>query len=204
VSTAAAVSAAATAPPPAVAVAAQAGAAPTGTAELASIVGKVTTTPPRAAASAVVYLEDAPIVAGPAMTAAIDNRQMAFIPYVQVVPVGGRIVFNNSDPFPHNVFSPGKTGFNLGMVQAKNASAHVFNTPGVFPLLCNLHPNMLAFVVVTPSSYFAKANAKGEFTLKDVPAGTYKITAWAPREQPQTQSVVVQGSELALNFDLHK
>jgi plastocyanin len=171
---------------------------------LGSIVGTVTTMPPKAAANAVVYLEDAPVVPGPTLSARVDNRQMNFIPFVQVVAAGGRVTFSNADPFPHNVFSPEKGGFNLGMIQSKAASAHVFKTPGAFPLLCNLHPNMLGYIVVTPSSYFAKANAKGEFTIKDVPAGSYKITAWAPREQPETVPVTVQGAQVTANFALHK
>jgi plastocyanin len=169
-----------------------------------NIVGHVATLPTNAAAHAVVYLEDAPVVPGPTLAAHVDNRQMAFLPYVAVVAAGGRVVFSNGDPFPHNVFSTGKDRFDLGLVQPKSSTAHVFKTAGVYPLLCNLHPNMLGFVVVSPSSYFAKANAKGEFEIKGVPAGTYKITAWAPRQQPATQSVTVSAAAAMVTFDLHR
>jgi plastocyanin len=169
-----------------------------------SIVGHVATAPTNAAAHAVVYLEDAAIVPGPTLAAHVDNRQMAFLPYVAVVAAGGRVVFSNGDPFPHNVFSTGKDRFDLGLVQPKSSTAHVFKTAGVYPLLCNLHPNMLGFVIVSPSSYFARANAKGEFEIKGVPAGTYKITAWAPRQQPATQSVTVPAGSAMVTFDLHR
>jgi hypothetical protein len=129
---------------------------------------------------------------------------MAFLPFVTVVAAGGRVAFTNSDPFPHNVFTPDNEHFNLGMIQPKGSASHTFKTPGVYSLLCNLHPNMLGYVVVTPSSYFAKANAKGEFSLKDVPAGTYKITAWAPRQQTVTQSVTVTGADVKADFALHR
>jgi plastocyanin len=170
----------------------------------ANIVGTVTTTPARAAGSAVVYLEDAPALPGRTMSASIDNHQMTFIPFVQVVAVGGRIVFTNSDPFPHNVFSPDNGRFDLGSVAQHGTAVHVFKTAGAYTLLCNLHPNMVGYVVVSPSSYFAKANAKGEFTIKDVPAGTYKITAWAPRQKPVTEAVTVKDSDATVNFALQR
>jgi plastocyanin len=170
----------------------------------ANVTGTVTTTPARSAGAAVVYLEDAPVVANRGTSAAIDNKGMSFIPFVTVVAAGGRVLFNNSDPFPHNVFSPDNERFNLGMIAQKGASAHVFKTPGVYSLLCNLHPNMLGYIVVTPSSYFAKANGKGQFTVKDVPAGTYKITAWAPRQQLVTQSITVKDADVTADFALHR
>lgn len=170
----------------------------------ANVIGTVTTTPARSAGAAVVYLEDAPVLPNRGMSAAIDNKGMSFIPFVTVVAAGGRVMFSNSDPFPHNVFSPDNERFNLGMIAQKGAGARVFKTPGVYSLLCNLHPNMLGYIVVTPSSYFAKANGKGQFTLKDVPAGTYKITAWAPRQQPVTQSITVKDVDVTADFALHR
>lgn len=169
-----------------------------------SIVGIVTTTPAKAAGSAVVYLEDAPILPGRTMSAAIDNRQMSFIPYVQVVAAGGRVAFTNSDPFPHNVFSPDNGRFDMGTVAARSTGMHTFKTAGVYTLLCNLHPNMVGYVVVSPSSYFAKANAKGEFAIKDVPSGTYKITAWAPRQKPVTEAVTVKEGDVTVSFALQR
>jgi plastocyanin len=170
----------------------------------ANIVGTVTTTPARAARSAVVYLEDAPVLPGPTMSASIDNRQMNFIPFVQVVAVGGRVAFTNSDPFPHNVFSPDNGRFDMGMVAPHGTGVHTFKTAGAYTLLCNLHPNMVGYVVVSPSSYFAKANAKGEFTIKDVPSGTYKITAWAPRLKPMTEAVTVKDGDVTATFALQR
>jgi plastocyanin len=171
----------------------------------ANLVGTVTTTPTSAAASAVVYLEDAPIEPTAKMSATVDNTKMTFTPFVAVIPVGGRIVFHNSDPFPHNVFSPDNEKFNIGNIaQNGGAFARVFKKPGSYTLLCNLHPGMLGYVVVAPSSYYAKADAKGHFTIKDVPAGTYKVTAWAPRQQTVGQPATLQGTDVTLDFELHR
>jgi plastocyanin len=168
------------------------------------VVGDVTTTPAYLKAASVVYLVNAPKVAGRGMSAHMDNKGMAFSPLVQVVTEGGAVSFLDSDPFPHNVFSPDHERFDLGLVQPGHSVTHRFNHAGVYTLLCNLHPNMLGYVVVSPSSYFAKTNARGHFRIKDVPLGTYQITAWAPRLQPSTQSVTLKGAEAKIDFDLHR
>jgi plastocyanin len=188
---------------PAVVVASDAG-PPTVVAARGEIVGTITATPAYLASVSAVYLEDAPKEPGRGMAARIDNHQMTFSPMVQMITVGGTITFVNSDPFPHNIFSPdGK--FNLGTIPQNSTTApRHFNTAGPNTILCNLHPNMIGYIVVAPSSYFSKTDAKGHYRIKDVPAGTYKITAWAPRLATVTQSVTVTGAEATSDFELHR
>jgi hypothetical protein len=63
---------------------------------------------------------------------------------------------------------------------------------------------MIGYVVATPSSYYAKVDAKGHFAIPDVPNGTYKATAWAPRVSPTTLAVTVNGADATIDFDLHR
>jgi plastocyanin len=171
-----------------------------------NIVGAVTTAPAAPRGQAVVYLEDGPKEDQPSrlQTVTIANRQMNFVPFVSVVAEGGKVVFVNEDPFPHNVFSPDGEKFNMGNIPQNGAHQRVFHTPGSFSLLCNLHPGMLGYLMVTPSTWWAKTDAKGNFTMKHVPSGTYKVTAWAPRQAPITQSVTVASTDVTVNFDLHR
>ena len=155
-------------------------------------------------AFSVVYLEDAPIEPTAKMTAVIDNKTMAFMPFVSVIPVGGKVTFKNDDPFPHNVFSPDAEKFNMGTISQHQAMIHGFPKAGAYTLLCNLHPGMLGYLIVAPSSYFAKTDAKGRYSIKAVPPGTYKATAWAPRLPTVTQNVVVKSGDATLDFDLHR
>jgi plastocyanin len=168
------------------------------------IVGDVVTTPAYLKAVSVVWLTDAPKVPGRGMRAHMDNRGMAFHPMVQAVTEGGRVSFTDSDPFPHNVFSGDHERFDLGLVQPGHSVTHQFNHAGTYTLLCNLHPNMIGYVVVSPSSYFAKTDAHGHFRIKDVPLGKYSIAAWAPRLQSATQSVSLTGAEAKVSFELHR
>jgi plastocyanin len=170
-----------------------------------TISGTLTSAPAsKPAAFAVVYLEDAPIEPTAKMTATIDNRSMAFIPFVTVIPAGGKVAFHNSDPFPHNVFSPDAEKFNMGTISQNQGMLHSFRKAGTYSLLCNLHPGMLGYVVVTPSSYFAKTDAKGHYAITAVPPGTYSVAAWAPRLPVATQSAAVKGADVTIDFELHR
>jgi len=171
-----------------------------------NIVGTVTTVPASLKGQAVVYLEDGPLEDQPArlQTITISNRQMNFIPYISVAAVGAKVVFANEDPFPHNVFSPDNEKFNLGNIPQNGAHTHVFKTPGAYSLLCNLHPGMLGYLLVTPSTWHVRADGKGHFDMKHVPNGMYKATGWAPRQTPVTQTVTVANGDVTLTFDLHR
>jgi len=56
--------------------------------------------------------------------------------------------------------------------------SYTFDKPGVVPLLCNVHPEMAAYVVVSPTPYFAETDEAGNYKIKDVPDGSYTVTAW--------------------------
>jgi plastocyanin len=171
-----------------------------------NIVGTVVTKPASLQALAVVYLEDGPIEDVPPhlQTVTIANRQMNFLPYLSVAAVGAKVVFTNEDPFPHNVFSPDGEKFNMGNIPQSGSHVRTFKQPGAYSLLCNLHPGMLGYLFVTPSAWAVRTDGKGHYAMKHVPAGTYRVTAWAPREAPVTQSVTVADADVTSNFELHK
>ena len=151
------------------------------------------TTPAAAAKSAVVYLKDAPM--DREVTGTLDNHQMAFVPHILVATAGAKITFTNSDPFPHNVFSPDNEKWDLGMIPAHGTHEKQFEKPGTYTVLCNIHPNMKAYIIVVPSSYFATADKGGELVIHDVPAGKYKLVAWAPGVKSEEQDVAVDGDK---------
>lgn len=155
-------------------------------------------------ANAVVYIEDAPKVAGRGDAAMIDQRNMQFAPYLVAITAGGTVSFVNSDPFPHNVFiRDNGEKFDSGMVSTKSSRQHAFKNPGAYKVLCNLHPNMLAYVFVAPSSYFGITNGLGKFTIKDVPEGDWKVSTWANGLALDTQQVKVVGGDATATIALH-
>jgi plastocyanin len=168
-----------------------------------NIVGTIATNPWHAIkGGGVVYLEDGPREPGVSPSGTLDNHDMAFVPTIVVIAAGGSVIFTNTDPMTHNVFSPDGDKWNLGEIPQNTSVVKRFDAPGNYTVLCNLHPSMLAYLVVSPSTYFGRTDPDGRFVIKNVPAGTYHLTAWVPRLKPVTQAVAVTGSEATVNFDL--
>jgi plastocyanin len=140
---------------------------------------------------AVVYLEDAPKQPGVAMAAAVDVDHKEFRPSIAVVTTGGTVTFGNRDALTHHVFSPDIQQWDTGYLRKNETAARSFDAPGAIAVLCNIHPEMIGYVLVIPSTSFGMVGAEGRYAIAGVPPGTYRATAWAPRMQPATQSVTV-------------
>lgn len=152
----------------------------------------------------VVYLESVSgavtPVSGKKVT--MDQRGLLFQPHVLVVQAGTTVEFLNSDNVAHNVFWPSvsgdkKKGHNLGTWPQGQTKPFQFNEPGVVPLLCNVHPEMSGYVVVSPTPYFAETGADGTFSLANVPDGDYTITAWHEGKKTQSKKITVSGGATA-------
>jgi plastocyanin len=149
----------------------------------------------------VVYLEDAPKQPGVATTTEIDIHNKVFTPFIAVVTTSAVVTFGNRDALTHHVFSPDVPNWDTGYLHKNETTTRRFDTPGAVALLCNIHPEMVGYLLVIPSTYFGKVGADGKYVIPSVPPGTYKATAWVPRQAAVTQSVVVgpAGATLA-NF----
>ncbi|MBI5280634.1 MAG: DUF2012 domain-containing protein [Candidatus Solibacter usitatus] len=146
---------------------------------------------------AVVYLEGVPGQFPPAkQPAEIDQLKMVFTPHVLPVVVGTTVKFQNSDPVQHNVFTPSKAGnkFNLGTWPKGESKAYTFDKLGEVRLLCNVHPEMEAWVIVTPNPYFAKTGPDGSYSIANVPAGKYTLKVWHEKLKFAQQEIEVSAS----------
>ena len=116
----------------------------------------------------------------PEKQAIFDQINMKFVPHVLPVLVGTTVDFYNGDAVRHNVFTPEKIAekFNLGSWKKGESRSYTFMNPGVAAMLCNVHPEMEAFVVVVETPYFAVTDKDGNFTIKDVPPGEYTLKIW--------------------------
>ena len=182
---------------------------PRGCAALAAgdgtITGKVT-----GKGSSVVYVE---AVAGktfpaPAKLVQIDQKSLLFQPHIVVAPVGSTVEFLNNDKVAHNIFWPAISGnkklsHNMGTWPAGEKRTFEFDTPGVVPLLCNVHPEMSGYVIVTPTPFFALTDAAGNYKIANVPGGSYTVTAWHEGMKAQSKPVAVAGAATA-DFSLSK
>lgn len=140
---------------------------------------------------AVVYLEDAPKQPGVATSATIDVDHKEFRPLIAVITTGGSITFGNKDALTHHVFSPDIQQWDTGYLRKNDTAGRTFDAPGAIAVLCNIHPEMIGYVLVIPSTSFGMVGPEGRYSIAGVPPGTYRATAWAPHMQPTTQSVTV-------------
>jgi plastocyanin len=121
----------------------------------------------------------------------IDQRRLRFIPDVVVVAPGAEVAFRNSDPLHHNIFSPeSEEPFNLGTYPEGQERTHRFREPGAHVILCNIHPEMEAYVFVAATPYWTVLGRDGAFRF-EVPAGRYRFYAWHRRVGIQEQNVLV-------------
>jgi plastocyanin len=139
----------------------------------------------------------------------IDQRKMAFIPHVVAVQQGTTVDFLNSDPVGHNVYWPSISGnkklsHNLGTWPKGEKKSFQFNDLGTASLLCNVHPEMSGYVVVVPTPYFAVTDKDGNFEIKNVPAGKYKLKTWSEDGKPTTQAVDVSGATATVELTVKK
>ena len=98
-----------------------------------------------------VYLDKAPQPAADLSNArfTMDQQNLTFIPHVLAVPVGSTISFPNNDKVAHNVFSLSRTkAFNLGSYEPGKSQSIVFDKPGIVELRCDVHAEMLAYIMV--------------------------------------------------------
>jgi plastocyanin len=110
----------------------------------------------------------------------MDQKNAHFVPRIVVVPAGGRVRFLNSDPMFHNVFSlsPIKK-FDLGRYPKGNSKLVTFDHPGVVQVFCDIHAEMIGFVVVVEGLHYAVLESEGHYRISDVPPGNYDVAVWA-------------------------
>ena len=160
----------------------------------------------------VVYLEGEGEASAVSDTVVVDQINKMYSPHVTTVPKGTTINFKNSDPFLHNVYCiddrKGKGIFNHAITHFnKRGTFYTFDEPGLYILLCNVHPEMEAFILVTDTPYAAVTDAEtGSYSIPNVPPGQYRLKIWQSKLKKKKlkrfeQDVTVgRGQELTVNF----
>jgi len=169
-----------------------------GIAQAADVKGKVSAAGLKSAENIAVYID---AISGkkfdpPVQHVPVDQRNLKFTPHTIIILRGTTVDFLNSDQVAHNVFWPSINGdkrlrHNLTVVSPSQKKSFQFNDLGTAQTLCNFHPDMVAYVVVVPTPYFALTGNDGTFTIQNVPTGTYTLKSWSEDGKPTTQTITV-------------
>lgn len=157
--------------------------------------------------NAVVYIDKVNKKFAPPDTPAVmDQKDLMFKPEVLPILAGTTVKFVNSDVVLHDVLSPTPCGgeFDLGLFPGGQSRTHVFKHAGCAAIiLCDVHPEMQAWVVVLQNPYYAVTKSDGEYIIRNVPAGTYTLKAWYNYYRVESVKVTVpESGEVEVNFQL--
>ena len=128
----------------------------------------------------------------------LDQHGCVYVPHVQGIMVGQPYKILNSDGILHNVHSLPKVNpqFNKPMPGTMKETTTSFAKPeNVFPIKCDVHPWMQAYIGVFTHPFFSASGADGKFTISGLDPGTYEITAWHEVLGQQTATITVGANE---------
>src|SRR3979490_2205642 len=124
---------------------------------------------------------DAPARRPTPLHAVMDQGKRAFAPDLLVIPVGSTVAFPNSDSVSHQIYSfSAAKRFQLPLYHGKPYPPVQFDQTRVITLGCNIHDDMLAYLLVTDAAYFGRTDAHGAWSV-EVPRGRYQVSIWHPR-----------------------
>lgn len=168
----------------------------------------------RAVSDAVVMLTPDPgvkvnAVTRPSVTYTIDQRHETFIPYVQLLRVGDKVIFRNSDTTRHHAYSfaPIMT-FELVLHPGDSSPVMSMNQEGIAAVGCNIHDHMITYLFVSALPAIAMSDRAGVATIGDLAPGRYTARVWHPQLHPgqpePTQAFVIASGahEVRLDFKL--
>lgn len=141
------------------------------------------------------------------MPVKLDQSGCMFQPHVVALMTGQPLQVTNTDPMTHNI-NGGATKNNKRWNDSQPAhgspTEETFTKEEVaFPVKCNVHPWMKAYIAVVATPYFQVTGQDGSFELKNVPPGTYTVVAWQETYGASEQSITVgpkEDKELTLKF----
>ena len=142
-----------------------------------------------------------PLSAKAGARAVMIQQDRQFAPFVLPVQLGTTVEFPNRDPFRHQVYSfSAAKPLELKLYGNNEVNSVTFDKEGVVALGCNIHDNMLAYIYVVATPFFALSGKDGAGRVEQLPAGAYTVKVWHPGQK--TSEVVAKDVTLAANDTL--
>ena len=150
--------------------------------------------------------------AAPKKDLTINNLKCKFEPLVGITYVKSNYIIKNSDPLLHNT-SLGKvvkegvrrTVYNLALPFKDQVIKKPNRVAGLINVKCDAHPWMRAYVYSSRHPYVAITDASGNFEIKDLPPGKYKVRVWHEGFEDVVKEIDLKaGGTSALNASFSK
>ena len=128
----------------------------------------------------------------------VDQNGCMYTPHVMGIMVGQAYRILNSNGILHNIHTLPKVNpaFNRGQPPTVKEMSTTFPKPEpLFPIKCDVHPWMQAYMSVFTHPFFSVTGTDGKYTISGLDPGTYEITAWQERLGMQTASVTVGAND---------
>jgi len=135
--------------------------------------------------------------APPSTAVELNQQDCHYIPHAVVVQVGQKVSIKNSDMTLHNIhaYSEINEGFNVAQAVQGLVTDHVFDKKEIiFPVKCEVHKWMQAFIAVVDNPWATISAEDGKYELK-LPAGKFEITAIHEKYGKQTMMVEVKEND---------
>ena len=133
----------------------------------------------------------------PSQAVTFEQKNCRYTPHVLAMQVGQELKVVNSDQTSHNIHPLAKINreWNKSQPPGTPPLSEKFDKEEFIPVKCNVHPWMRGYFAVLKTSHYAISKDDGKFTLPNLPAGKYTLTAWHEDYGTQTADVTITGSE---------
>jgi len=139
----------------------------------------------------------------PTTAVSFDQQGCQYTTHVLALRVGQEVRISNSDPFSHNIHPLARINREWNRIQPAGTPpfSYSYEKEEFIPVKCNIHSWMRAYFVVLKTAHFAVTGDDGRFTLPNLPAGKYTVTAWHEDYGTQNREItIVSNQTLTVNF----
>jgi hypothetical protein len=134
----------------------------------------------------------------PAQTVVIDQKGCMYLPHVVAVQTNQKLQVVNDDPTMHNIhpIPTSNREWNKSQPPSMPPIETSFAREEIaIPVKCNVHPWMRSYIAVLSHPYFSVTGKEGVFELKNLPPGTYTLTAWHEKFGKSEQKVTLSAND---------
>jgi len=154
-----------------------------------------------ALANVVVFVKDSLgdyVFTAPSTPVVLDQQGCMYDPHVVALMAGQTLQVKNADQTTHNIHPMPKDNREWNKSQPPGAAPiedSFARAELAIPVKCNVHPWMKSYIFVFKNPYYAVTGKDGKFELKNLPPGTYTVTAWQEKYGTVDQTVTVGAKE---------